>query len=140
MADVLRTGAAWLAGQLKASAGTLCAYKRGANTATITATIGASSFESQSQSGVQELWESRDYILSTSELPYGLPVRGDVIVETLGDVATFYEVSSPRGVAPYRFADAFQAMVRIHTQQTDRDIAYIVTEAGDEIVVPLAVD
>jgi len=61
-------------------------------------------------------------------------------VETLGEVATFYEVSSPRGVAVYRYADAFQSMVRIHTQQTDRDIAYIVTEAGDEIVVPLAVD
>jgi hypothetical protein len=37
----------------------------------------------------------------------------------------------------FHYGDAFQKLVRIHTKQTDRDITYIITEQGDEIVVPL---
>jgi hypothetical protein len=140
MADLLRTGAAWLAGQLKKSAGTLCAYKRGANTAQLTASISRSTFEAQGQNGVIEAWESRDYLVPVAELPYGEPRRGDVIVEEIDGVATFYEVTAPRGVPVFHWADAFQAVIRIHTKQINRDITYIVTEQGDEIVIPLAVD
>jgi hypothetical protein len=137
MADMLRVGANWLADHLAASAGTNCAYTRDGNTAQITATIGRSQFESQLQTGVIENWESRDYIIKTTELPYGEPRRGDLIVEELNGVSTFYEVSSPRGVPVFHYADAFQQLVRIHTKQTDRDATFIITEQGDEIVVPL---
>jgi hypothetical protein len=137
MADMLRTGAAWLADQLKAAASTTCAYKRGANTAQFIASVGKSTFESSDSSGVIERWESRDYLVKTDELPYGEPQRGDIIVEEIGGVATFYEVASPRGVPLFHYGDAFQAICRIHTKQTDRDVTYIVTEQGDEIVVPL---
>lgn len=137
MADMLASGAAWLADRLAAAAGTNCAYKRGQNTAQITATIGRSMFEAQNQSGVVESWESRDYILRTSELPYGEPVRGDIIVEDVDGVATFYQVSSPRGVPVFHHGDAFMKTVRIHTQRVDRDATYVITEQGDEIVVPL---
>lgn len=140
MADMLRTGAAWLAGQLKASAGTLCAYKRGSNTAQFTASISRSTFEAQGAGGVVESWESRDYLAKTDELPYGIPQRGDIVIEELDGVATFYEVTSPRGVPVYHWADAWQTVIRIHTKQVDRDITFIVTEQGDEIVVPLAAD
>lgn len=138
MADLLRTGAAWLAGQLKSSAGTLCAYKRGNNTAQFTASISRSTFEAQGSGGVVESWESRDYLATAAELPYGEPRRGDLIVEELDGVATFYEVTAPRGVPVFHWADAFQEVIRIHTKQVDRDITFIVTEQGDEIVVPLA--
>lgn len=137
MADMLRTGAAWLASQLKAAASTTCAYKRGANTAQFAATIGKSMFESADQNGVIEQWESRDYLVKTDELPYGEPRRGDIIVEELDGVATFFEVSAPRGVPVFHFGDAFQALCRIHTKRIDRDVTYIITEQGDEIVVPL---
>lgn len=140
MADLLRSGAAWLANQLKASAGTLCAYKRGNNTAQFTASISRSTFEAQGQGGVIEAWESRDYLAKTDELPYGEPRRGDLIIEELDGVATFYEVSAPRGVPVFHYADAFQTVIRIHTKQVDRDITFIVTEQGDEIVIPLAAD
>jgi hypothetical protein len=140
MADLLRTGAAWLADQLKRSAGTLCAYKRGNNTAQLTASISRSMFESQGTSGVVETWESRDYLVAVEELPYGEPRRGDLIIEEIKGVATFYEVTTPRGVPVFHWADAFQAVIRIHTKQVDRDITYIVTEQGDEIVIPLAAD
>lgn len=140
MADLLRSGAAWLANQLKASAGTPCAYKRGGNTAQFTASISRSTFESQGQGGVIEAWESRDYLAKTDELPYGIPQRGDLVIEELDGVATFYEVTAPRGVPVFHYADAFQTVIRIHTKQVDRDITFIVTEQGDEIVVPLAAD
>jgi hypothetical protein len=137
VADMLSDGASWLADQLQASASLNCAYRRGANTAQFAATIGKSMFESSGQNGVTEQWESRDYIVKTSELPYGEPRRGDLIVEDLNGVSMFYEVTAPRGVPLFHYGDAFQQLVRIHTKQTDRDITYIITEQGDEIVVPL---
>jgi len=139
MADILRTGAAWLAGQLKKSAGTLCAYKRGNYTTTITATIGRSMIEAQGANGVIESWESRDYLLPFSDLPYGEPKRGDLIVEEFSGVSTFYEVTAPRGATVYT-SDAFQSVIRIHTKQVDRDLTFIIDEQGNEIVVPLAAD
>lgn len=140
MADLLRSGAAWLANQLQKSAGTLCAYKRGNNVAQLTASISRSTFESQGSNGVIEAWESRDYLVKTDELPYGEPRRGDIIVEELDGVATLYEVTAPRGVPIFHYADAFQTVLRIHTKQIDRDLTFIVTEQGDEIVIPLAAD
>lgn len=136
--DMLRTGSAWLTDQLKSSAGTLVAYVRGGNTATMVATIGRSVFESASTSGVIEQWESRDFVVKTIELPYGEPQRGDRIYENLTDgLANVYEVSSPRGVPLFHYADAFQTAVKIHTKKVDTDAQYLVTEQGDEIVVPL---
>lgn len=140
MADLLRTGSAWLADRLAAAAGSTVSYVRANNTATLTATVGKSMFESQSQSGVLEQWESRDYIVKTEELPYGEPQRGDRIYEELGGVANVYEVTAPRGVPLFHYADSFQTCVRVHTRRVDTDVEYLVTEQGDEIVVPLQVN
>jgi hypothetical protein len=137
VADMLGDGSSWLADRLAESAATTCAYKRGANTTTFTATVGRSTFESVSQSGVAESWESRDYIVKTAALPYGEPQRGDLIVEERNGVSRFYEVAAPRGVPLFHYADAYQLLVRIHTKQTDRDVTFIVDEQGFEISVPL---
>jgi hypothetical protein len=137
MADMLSAGAEWLADQFAASASLTVAYKRGNNSSQFVATIGKSMFESSGQNGVTEQWESRDYIVKTADLPYGEPLRGDMIVEELNGVSMFYEVAAPRGVKLFHYADAFQQLVRIHTKQSDRDITFLVTEQGDEIVVPL---
>lgn len=140
MPNMLADGANWLTDQLQASAATTVAYVRGENTATVPATVGSSTFESQAASGVIEQWESRDFIIKTDELPYGEPRRGDKIYETLNGVANVYEVASPRGVPLFRFGDAFQTCVRVHTKRADVDVEYLVTEQGDEIVVPLQVN
>jgi hypothetical protein len=140
MADLIRTGAAWLTDQLKAAAGTTVSYVRGANTATLTATVGRSMFESQGQSGVIEQWEARDFIIKTDELPYGEPQRGDKIYEQFGTVSNIYEVATPRGVPLWHYADPFQTSVRVHTKRIESDVQYLVTEQGDEIVVPLQVN
>ena len=130
----------WLAGQLQQSAGTTCAYKRGANSSQFVASISRSTFEAQGQGGVIETWESRDYLARTDSLPYGEPQRGDLIAEELDGVSVFYEVTAPRGVPVFHYADAWQTMIRIHTKQVDRDITFIIDEQGREIVVPLVAD
>jgi len=143
MADLLRTGSAWLAKTLAGtvaapgSASVLVAYRRGANTSTCMATVGRSTFEAQGQNGIVETFESRDFLVQTSELPYGEPVRGDQIVEEMDGVARSYEVSAPKGVPVFHYGDAFESLVRIHTKRVDRDITYIITDQGEEIVVPL---
>jgi len=137
MADMLSAGAAWLADQFAASASLTVAYKRGANSSQFVATIGKSMFESSGQNGVTEQWESRDYIVNTADLPYGEPLRGDLIVEDIGGVSVFYEVAAPRGVPLFHYGDAFQQLVRVHTKRTDKDQTYIITDQGEEIVVPL---
>lgn len=137
MADMLSDGAAWMADQLAASASLTVAYKRGANSSQFVATIGKSMFESSGQNGVTEQWESRDYVVKTADLPYGEPLRGDVIVEDIGGVSVFYEVTAPRGVPLFHYGDAFQNLVRVHTKRSDRDQTYIITDQGEEIVVPL---
>jgi len=137
MADMLSAGAAWLADQFAASASLTVAYKRGANSSQFVATIGKSMFESSGQNGVTEQWESRDYIVKTADLPYGEPLRGDMIVEDIGGVSVFYEVTAPRGVPLFHYGDAFQQLVRVHTKRADKDQTYIITDQGEEIVVPL---
>jgi hypothetical protein len=137
MADMLSAGAAWLADQFAASASLTVAYKRGANSSQFVATIGKSMFESSGQNGVTEQWESRDYIVKTADLPYGEPLRGDMIVEDIGGVSVFYEVAAPRGVPLFHYGDAFQHLVRVHTKRADKDQTYIITDQGEEIVVPL---
>ena len=140
MADMLADGAAWLTDRLRSSAASTVAYVRSGNTATVPATIGQSRFESQDGNGVIEQWESRDFIIKTDELPYGEPQRGDRIYEQLGGVAQIYEVAAPRGVPLFHYGDAFQTCVRVHTKRVDADLEYLVTEQGDEIVVPLQVN
>ena len=119
MADLLRSGAAWLADRLKESAGSTIVYVRGPHRATMTATIGTSRFEAQGANGVVEQWESRDYIVSAGSLPSGEPERGDRIFEEYGTETVTYEVVTPRGVPTWHYADAFQQTIRIHTKRVD---------------------
>jgi len=115
LVDLLRSGTSWLADTLNASAGYAVTYRRGNSSASVIATIGKSLFEAGSQSGVIESFESRDYLLRTEDLPFGSPLRGDLILESTGGIVTTYEVSTPRGVPLFRYADAFRSLVRVHT-------------------------
>jgi hypothetical protein len=129
---MLSAGASWLTGQLKAAAGSVVTYRRGEEEATVTATIGRSQFEAANQSGVMEQWESRDFLISTADLPFGDPQRGDVIVEN-GTLVVEYEVTSPRGVPEWHYGDAFRSIVRIHTVQTDAGVTFLTTELGEQL-------
>lgn len=118
MPDMLASGAAWLADQLSAGAARSVRYQRGADFGSVLAVVGTSRFESQGTSGVIETWESRDFIVKTGSLPFGEPQRHDRIVETLNGIDVTYEVTSPRGVPVFHYADAFRQSVRVHTVAT----------------------
>lgn len=134
MADLLADGASWLASQLKASAGRTVTYRRSGEEAEVTATIGSSRFEAQNQSGVNEQWESRDYLITTADLPFGEPERGDRIVENHEGELVEYECSSPRGVPEWHYGDAFRSIVRVHTTQVQSGTVYLVTELGEQLI------
>lgn len=116
MADLIRDGAAFLAGQLKAAAGTTVEYTRatGGSPVELTATVGRSVFEGETTGGVIERHESRDYIVLASDLTFE-PARGDKIREVVAGVTGVYEVRSPRGVPLTHPGDAFETTTRIHT-------------------------
>lgn len=118
MPDILASGAAWLADQLSVGASRSVRYQRGVDFGAVLATIGTSSFESQSTSGVVETWESRDYIVKAGSLPFGEPQRHDRIVETISGIDVTYEVTSPRGVPVFHYGDPFRQTVRVHTIAT----------------------
>ncbi len=143
VADLLASGASWLAGQLKVAAGRAVIYRRGESGATITATIGRSQFEAQNQSGVVENWESRDYLLPAGDLPFGEPRRGDHLLEEIGGEVVVFEVAAPRGVPVFHFGDAFRSIVRIHTKAIETSVTLLTTEAGETLTTeagePLAV-
>jgi hypothetical protein len=133
VADLLASGAAWLTEQLKAAAGTTVTYTRSSESADVVATIGRSEFEAASQSGVVERWESRDFLITAADLPFGLPQRGDEIVEARGGEIVTYEVTSPRGVPEWHYGDAFRSIVRVHTIATDQGVIYLTTENNEQL-------
>lgn len=143
MADLLAAGATWLSDQLKQAAGRAVEYSRNGNDATIIATIGRSQFESANQSGVIENWESRDYLLSAGDLPFGEPLRGDQLLEEINGELLVFEVSAPRGVPVFHFGDAFRSIVRIHTKAIETGLTVLATEAGETLTTeagePLAI-
>lgn len=118
MPDMLASGAAWLANQLSAGASRSVRYQRGVDFGSVLATVGTSRFESQGTSGVVEMWESRDFVVKSGTLPFGEPQRHDKIIETLNGIDVTYEVTSPRGVPVFHYADAFRQTVRVHTIAT----------------------
>lgn len=134
MADLLASGAAWLTARLKAAAGTTVTYTRAGESAEVVATIGRSEFETANQSGIIERWESRDFLISTEDLPFGIPLRGDEIIEVRGGDIVSYEVSSPRGVPEWHYGDAFRSIVRVHTTANNSAGNYLVSEAGDNLI------
>jgi len=115
MSDLLASGASWLADQLAAGAAKSCRYYRGMDYGVVNATIGRSQFEAQNTSGVIETWQSHDFIVRSGMLPFGDPMRGDRIVETLNGVDVTFEVASPHNTAWWEYADSFRQTVRIHT-------------------------
>jgi len=133
VADLLSSGAAWLAGQLKTAAGSTVAYSRNGESVDVVATIGRSEFEAANQSGVVERWESRDFLITTADLPFGLPQRGDEIVESRNGELVTYEVASPRGVPEWHYGDAFGSLVRVHAIATESGTIYLTTEAGEQL-------
>lgn len=110
----------WLANLRKTQMGTSVVYRRGNDSATVTATIGHTTFEVDSGYGVLEEYQSRDFLILAADLVLAsqqvLPERGDRIRETVGEQTFVYEVLAPSGQQPWRYSDPYRTTLRIHTK------------------------
>ena len=127
MPNLLQTGAAWLADQLKTHASMEVVYQRGADQVTVSATIGKTEFEVDDGSGVIQRVQSRDYLIQTADLQFGgiptLPAAGDRVRETIGDKTYVYEAMAPGNEPHYCYSDPFRKLLRIHTKHVDTEDA-----------------
>ena len=120
MADFLKTGVQWLAGQIKDHASQPVTYRRGASeNSNILATLGESEFPRESREGLTTEERTQDFLISVADLTLGstqvTPEPGDqVVVSGLGT----FEVTSPGGSEPaWRYSDSFHTILRIHTRE-----------------------
>jgi hypothetical protein len=120
MANLLETGASWLADQLKAHASHSVTYIRGTEQVAVQATIGKTEFEIDDESGIIIRSQSRDFLIQAADLQLGsvesLPVAGDLIRDTQGSNTFVYEVMAPGNEPPYRYSDPFRKLLRVHTK------------------------
>ena len=106
MVDLLELASAWLDEQRKLYLSRLVTYSRGEATVAILATVGKTTFEIDSTTGVTETFESRDYI-----------VRGDTITDVQSGQTLVYEVTGPGHEPCWRWSSPYRTSRRIHTKQ-----------------------
>lgn len=124
MANLLKSGLAFLTAQLAAHASETVVYRRGSDSVSVAATVGQKLLRITDLDGGSRLeYTDLDFLIPTDQLILSgdaiLPERGDIIERTLDDGTERYEVS-PYGNDPaWRFADPHKSIVRIHTEAVD---------------------
>ncbi len=122
MANLLKTGADWLAGQLEDHASEVVEYVRGTAVCSLKAARGSSDFESLDEFGGAVLIRSVDFLVRRSRLDLGEgetePAVGDLVIVCEGQKTVTYEVT-PFGPNQQHFrpSDQNRQMWRIHTQR-----------------------
>lgn len=118
MADLLEQASLWLDDQRRRFMSRTVSYARGEASAEVLATVGRTTFDVADDYGVVQHWESRDYLVLAEDLAdFGLPERGDQIIEVVGGQTLVYEVMAPGGETPWRWSDPYHRTLRIHTKQ-----------------------
>jgi len=110
----------WLEAQRKKHLSIPVIYRRGRITVELPATIGKTVFKIQDEYGRIVHYESRDYLISSSDLvikgPVTLPQKGDEIIEN----GFIYEVMAPANEPEWRYSDTYRQTLRIHTKLTGK--------------------
>ena len=118
--DLLKVGSDWLQSQRAKFLTRNIVYVRDAELVEIPATVGKTIFRVDTGYGRLERLESRDYLVTASELILGgqvkLPEAGDCIRETDGPTVYVYEVMAPGNEPVYRYSDPYRKTLRIHTK------------------------
>jgi len=120
MADLLKTGSAWLEAQRHEHMSSTVTYRRGGDSVELSATVGRTRYESADDHGLIVKSEARDYLLRASDLILGgsttTPERGDRIEETIGASVYSYEPFPLGGEPLWRYSDPLNETIRIHTR------------------------
>jgi hypothetical protein len=114
--DVLAEGSEWLNGMRREFRSREVTYRSGDVSETCLATVSATTFETHSEMGVIDRWESRDFVIATEDLPVATPRRGDIISETIGTATVRYEVCAPQGAPTWKWVGTSRRAVRVHTK------------------------
>jgi hypothetical protein len=122
MSDLLASGLAWHAAQLKSFASRAVTYSRGSQSLSVQATVGRSDYDVASGDAGFQRVVTRDYLIALADLASlaggGEPKRGDRIIETIAGVARTFEVAAPGdGVQCFAFSDTDGNVVRVHTKR-----------------------
>jgi hypothetical protein len=118
MGDLLEMGQAWLADQLHRHASRQVSYRRGLAQVWVQATIGRTLLKlDDGLGGVRLEWTDRDFLIRAADLALALtptaPQRGDQVI----DGTTTYEVMAYGNEPPWRPADPFGVVLRIHAKR-----------------------
>jgi hypothetical protein len=91
-------------------------------TVSLTAIVGRTDFQIETDYGITTR-ETRDFIVPSSSLVFDgnlyVPVRGDRIIEVIGDVEYTWEAYNPAQTEVYYYTDQEHEYMRIHTQMVD---------------------
>lgn len=120
MGDLLKSGLAWLTGQLAANASQSVIYRRGGAEATVRATVGQKLLRLQDlDGGIRMEWTDLDLCIPAADLVVnGVPIepeRGDEVRVTRADgVVETFEVHAFGNEPPWRWSDPHRSMARVH--------------------------
>lgn len=121
MADFLKDGMTWLAGQLKQHVSqTATYYRRGiGSNPNVQVTLGESEFPVEASDGLTTEQRSQDFLITAADLTLSAvqiePEPGDQI--EIAGLGTF-EVEAPGGAEPaWRWSDPNHIMLRVHTRE-----------------------
>lgn len=120
MSDMISDASAWLDAQRTEHLSHSVVYVRGTDSITATATIGRTIFRFDNAFGIQERYESRDYLILSADLEIDgevvIPIMGDKIKELVGETTFVYEIMAPGGEPCWRYSDPYRRTLRIHTK------------------------
>lgn len=119
MADLLQTGATWLASQLASHAAQTVTYRRGSRSVSVAATKAPVRRLTDDQFGVLDIHEC-DWLIKAESLVLGgstvEPERGDEITESSG---AKWQVLPIDGEQQARPSDPFAKLWRIHAKRIE---------------------
>jgi hypothetical protein len=121
--DVMKWSSDWHAEARKTYASRTVTYGRGANSTTLSASIGRTDHTGKDRFGVIEVWQSRDYLILANDLKISgtktTPTAGDVITDKDEDGNNVKYKVVPDGNDCFRFSDKYGTRLRIFTKRMD---------------------
>ena len=121
MSDRLETGVAHLASRLKSHASRPVTYRRGALSATVSATLDSQLLRTTDRLGNTKVERTdRDFLITAADLVLAgqvvTPQRGDQVDVTFGSVTERFEVVAVGTEPHWRYEDNHQMVLRVHTK------------------------
>ncbi|MBE7465495.1 MAG: hypothetical protein HS116_18615 [Planctomycetes bacterium] len=120
MRDLLAEGSAWLERQRTKHLSRTVTYRRGGESVEVRATVGKTVFQVDKGYGLQERYETRDYLILAADLALSgvaiLPKPGDRVLETDAGKCFVYEVMAVGNEPCWRYSDPYRRTLRMHTK------------------------